>query len=303
MTANEMVKRHKQQTAAQKITFSQAQTDLSAQLSAVDVDCWGQLTFSMAIPKTSYTRLRCDADRQPYEEDKGSLRERIYMSARKYCETSTSTSFFFSSFSFISNDIHITHITLVSSTMRSYVSLLSFHISTRRRNAITLYGTVAHVTDGAKSASHQNHSTNSLVWVDKCYGRERKSYCKASVYSHLFVLSKFQAPHMDRCFPFHSPLWRVSLLSRVYARFSSAGLYRLALLLAGEIVCWCFRCFSSSSSSSSSLFCLFAVLSSAGASDKSFKLLLPLSERLYGNVMTLLCSYNLLLCNFFFLFH
>jgi hypothetical protein len=24
------------------------------------------------------------------------------------------------------------------------------------------------------------------------------------VYSHLFVLSRFQAPHMDRCFPFHS---------------------------------------------------------------------------------------------------
>jgi hypothetical protein len=23
------------------------------------------------------------------------------------------------------------------------------------------------------------------------------------VYSHLFVLSRFQAPHMDRCFPFH----------------------------------------------------------------------------------------------------
>lgn len=80
--------------SSEKITFSQAQTDLSAQLSPVDVDCWGQLTFSMAIPKTSYTRLRCDADRQPYEEDKGSLRERIYMSARKYCETSTSTSFF-----------------------------------------------------------------------------------------------------------------------------------------------------------------------------------------------------------------
>lgn len=24
------------------------------------------------------------------------------------------------------------------------------------------------------------------------------------VHSHLFVLSRFQAPHMDRCFPFHS---------------------------------------------------------------------------------------------------
>lgn len=94
--------------------------------------------------------------------------------------------FFFSSFSFTSNDIYITHITLVSSSMRSYVSLLSFHISTRRRNVITLYGMVAHVTDGAKSAPHQNHSTNSLVWVDKCYGREKKVTVKP-VCTHIYL--------------------------------------------------------------------------------------------------------------------
>lgn len=163
MTANEMVKRHKQQNKQRKNhIFSSPNRSFSSALA-----CRCRLLRPIDIfhgnPKNVvYTRLRCDADRQPYEEDKGSLRERIYICARKYCETSTSTSFFFSSFSFISNDIHITHITLVSSSMRSYVSLLSFHISTRRRNVITLYGTVAHVTDGAKSTPHQNHSTNSF---------------------------------------------------------------------------------------------------------------------------------------------
>lgn len=138
--------------------------------------------------------------------------------------------FFFSSFSFTSNDIHITHITLVWSSMRSYVSLLSFHISTRRRNVITLYGRSHTLQMGRRAHRIKITAQIVLVWVDKCYGRERKNYCKASVYSHLFVLSKFQAPHMDRCFPFHSPLWRVSLLSLVY-------MHVLALL---DCIAWLF---------------------------------------------------------------
>lgn len=53
------------------------------------------------------------------------------------------------------------------------------------------------------------------------------------VYSHLFVLSKFQAPHMDRCFPFHSSELELDgkllscctfLIVCSYASFSLLGL-------------------------------------------------------------------------------
>lgn len=67
-------------------------------------------------------------------------------------------------------------------------------------------------------------------------------------YSHLFVLSRFQAPHMDRCFPFHSS----------------------ELELDGKL-----------------LFGVFA----------HFFVFSPGPGRLYGDVMTLLCSFNLPLCN------
>lgn len=58
------------------------------------------------------------------------------------------------------------------------------------------------------------------------------------VYSHLFVLSRFQAPHMDRCFPFHSSEMELDgKLAAFRKRFVAiSGAWRYCCLCYGFIM-------------------------------------------------------------------